>query len=280
MPAIDHGFKMIARTTGRALARVAGVDCDDWKPIESTLQATTERLADRVFQARHGPEKFVVYMEFATTWNRAIPWSLLNKSALLAERERLPVINLLYILSRRGYTRQEGTLKLSVANRPTQQVWFEEIKLWEVKPETWWDNEPGLMAILPLFRNQQPAEVVVSHAARRIEVAEIDSARKADYLSILGFMGKLAFPLLDIVKLIGRTNMEESPFYAEVMQFGAVNARRDDTLRILAKRFGARPAAKVRKLMTPIENIDDLDRLFYLALDCESINQFKEQIAG
>src|SRR5262249_25092956 len=73
----DHGIKIIASTTGRQLARVAGVPCQRLEPLESTLQATTEMLADRVFLARRGRERFVVYFEFYTYWDRNAPWDLL-----------------------------------------------------------------------------------------------------------------------------------------------------------------------------------------------------------
>jgi hypothetical protein len=77
MAAFDHGFKILARNAGRELARLAGLHCETWVPIESTLQTTTERLADRVFRTKVDRQRFLVYMEFVTSWNAAIPWNLL-----------------------------------------------------------------------------------------------------------------------------------------------------------------------------------------------------------
>jgi hypothetical protein len=88
MPAYDSGFKIAARVSGRQLAAIAGVVSDQWEPIVSEIQ-TTERLADRVFRARRGKQRFVVYMEAYTYWNSSAPWSILLKSAMLSERERL-----------------------------------------------------------------------------------------------------------------------------------------------------------------------------------------------
>src|SRR6202043_973091 len=62
MPASDAGFKIAARVSGKQLAAMAGVPCDGWASAVSEVQ-TTERLADRVFQARRGKERFLVYME-------------------------------------------------------------------------------------------------------------------------------------------------------------------------------------------------------------------------
>src|SRR5580698_916748 len=113
MAELDHGFKIIARESGRALARVGGLSCPKWKPSESTLQATTERLADRVFEASQGSERFIVYFEFVTKWDESVPWSILGKSGMLAERERLPVVSLVFILRPGGYSPQNGTMRLT-----------------------------------------------------------------------------------------------------------------------------------------------------------------------
>jgi hypothetical protein len=66
MAEFDHGIKLIADTTGRELARIAGVPCQRLRPIESTLPRTTELLADRAFRASHGRDRFVLYFEFYT----------------------------------------------------------------------------------------------------------------------------------------------------------------------------------------------------------------------
>jgi hypothetical protein len=73
MPESDHGIKEIADAAGRQLARVAGLECSGWAPLESTLPATTELLADRVFRARRGRDRFAVCFEFYTRWQRDAP---------------------------------------------------------------------------------------------------------------------------------------------------------------------------------------------------------------
>jgi hypothetical protein len=92
MPAYDAGFKIVARAAGQQLAALAGIACDQWTPIVSEVQ-TAERLADRVFRARRGRNRFLVYMEAYTYWATAAPWSILSKSGLLSERERLPTVS-------------------------------------------------------------------------------------------------------------------------------------------------------------------------------------------
>lgn len=130
MPDYDAGFKVVARVSGRQLAELAGVRCRRWEPIGGEVQAT-ERLADRAFRAQSGRERLVVYMEAYTYWLASAPWSVLAKSALLSERERLPTVSLVYVLLPRRYRPQGGTLRLEVGAAPTQQVWFREVCLWE-----------------------------------------------------------------------------------------------------------------------------------------------------
>src|ERR1700688_156551 len=97
MPAYDSGFKIVAHVAARKLGTVAGVPSDEWQPVSDTLQ-TTERLADRAFRARLGQERFIVYIEAYTRWDKDVPWSVLAKSGLLSQRERLPTISLVFIL--------------------------------------------------------------------------------------------------------------------------------------------------------------------------------------
>ena len=203
MPAADAGFKIAARVSGRQLAAMAGVSCDLWAPAVSEVQ-TTERLADRVFQARRGRDRFLVYMEAYTYWKSSAPWSILSKSGLLSERERLPTVSVVYILRPRGYRPQGGQFRLAVESEPTQQVWFREICLWEQEPQPWWDQVPGLMALSPLCRQQRPPQDVLAHAAQTIAAQTPDAIQRADLLTTLAIFGKLAHPRIDVAGLIGR----------------------------------------------------------------------------
>lgn len=112
MPSLDHGFKEIAQHAGRALARIAGLECEGWSPVESTLQTTTERLADRAFRTRVEGIECVAYMEFITAWDTDDLWSIHSKAALLAERERLPTLCLLFVLQKKGFVSQNGIWQL------------------------------------------------------------------------------------------------------------------------------------------------------------------------
>src|SRR6516164_8930926 len=138
MADFDRGFKIVAHHAGRGLTRVAGISVDQWEAVGDTLQ-TTERLADRVFRARSGKERFTVYMEAYTRWVDSAVWSVLSKSGLLSERERLTT--LIFVLLTQAYQNQQGQFRLEVAGQPTQHLWFREICLWQEEPQPWWEQQ-------------------------------------------------------------------------------------------------------------------------------------------
>jgi hypothetical protein len=283
MPEFDHGLKIIARESGRSLARIAGLTCRTWKVSESTLQTTMERLADRVFLASQGKERFAVYFEFVTTWDESTPWSILGKSGMIAERERLPVASLIFILQPSGYVPQNGMMRLKIGGDPTQQVWFREKPLWEISPESWWEDEPGLMALYPLCRHgEQPKESIL-HAATKIEEKEADAAVRGDLLTSLGIFGRLAYPGLDALSLIGREKMKESKAYQEILEEGEIkgefNAYRISVLDVIRSRFGKRNATSFKTALNSVDDPKRLRALHNLALKCDGIAELVQAVS-
>ena len=192
MAEFDHGVKLIVSSAGRELARMAGLACRGWQPLESTVQATTELLADRVFRARQGRQRFVVYFEFYTTWDAAAPWNLLAKAGLLSQRERLPTVCLVFVLLPRGYRPQGGQFRLEAAGGPTQQLWFHEVPLWEQTPQSWWEEAPTLMPLYPLCRHGRVPRQAIEHAAAVIRARVPDRPEQADTLALLSIFSDLA----------------------------------------------------------------------------------------
>jgi hypothetical protein len=274
MPAADAGFKIAARVSGRQLAEVAGVACDGWAPAVSEVQ-TTERLADRVFQARRGRDRFLIYMEAYTYWKASAPWSILSKSGLLSERERLPTVSLVYMLRPRGYRPQQGQFRLAVGEETTQHIWFREICLWQQEPQPWWDQVPRLMALAPLCRQQRPPHEVLTHAAGAIAAQSPDAIQRADLLTTLAIFGRMAYPQVDVAGLIGREQMKESDIIVEFQEEARVETRRRDVLEVLDARFGAAAAKEFAPLVNAITNSGRLDQLLRLAAQAAGVKQFR-----
>ena len=280
MADFDGGFKIVARSSGAGLSRLGGVPVDLWEPIGDTLQ-TTERLADRAFRAEHGPSRFVVYMEAYTRWVESAPWSVLAKSGLLSERERLPTRSLLFILMPQGYREQGGTFRLETApGEPTQQVWFREIPLWRETPEEWWEHHPGLMALLPLCKHGMEPPEAVAHAATAIKHREMDAARRADLLTTLAIFGRLADRDTDVLGIIGREQMRDSPVIQQFIDEAEQSECRRSVRELLVVRFGAEVAKEFEEALNGIENLQQLRDLFTAAAQARRIGQFRKALAG
>lgn len=217
-------------------------------------------------------------MEFYTTWDKIAPWNLLAKAGLLAERERLPVKTLLFVLRKAGFRSPGGTLQLSVAGRPVQQIWFDEVCLWEQKPEPWWDEVPGLMAMYPLTNHGLSPRNSVRRAAEIIEARTPDSIRRATMLTTLNILGKIAYPKLDLHAIIPRDLMKESPFFKELAAEIRVEETRQAILDILDERFGASAEAAVAADVNRIEDLTALRELFRLTIRCPGLDEFRAEL--
>jgi hypothetical protein len=280
MAQFDHAIKQIAETTGRPLARIAAVKCTEWAPLESSLPATVEKLADRAFRASQREASFVVYFEFYTTWDASAPWDILGKSGMLSQREHLPTVCIAVIFQPKGYKPQNGRIQLEAVGGMTQFVRLREVPLWELKPEPWWDEEPGLMALYPLCHHGEEAEVVIRHAAAAIESAVAEQSARQDFLSFLGFYGLLGYPAVNVLEIIGRENMRDSTFYQEVFHDGALEERRASILEVLQARFGEKAANPFAALLGRIDNLDFLRSLNRSAIQCVSLEEFQVALAS
>jgi hypothetical protein len=258
---------------------VAGESCTEWEPITSEVQ-TVERLADRAFRAARGEERFVVYFEAYTYWDKSAPWSVLAKSSLLSERERLPTKSLVFILHPRGYQPQHGKFRLTVGGRTTQLVSLVEVCLWKKQPQPWWEESPGVMTLYPLCRHGRQPQDAVTHAAGVIEGRERDAVRRADLLAILGMFGKLAYPAIDPENIIGREKMKESPFIQQVMEHGRVEKAQAYILAALEKRFHRPPGEEIAAAVNALEDQEKLDALFGLAMQCAGMAEFREALTA
>jgi hypothetical protein len=276
MAEFDHGLKRITDTSARELVRVAGIACGRLTPLEGTLPATVELLADRAFRASRGRERFVVYFEFYTRWHRHAPWDMLAKSGLLSQRLRLPTVCLAFVLLPRGFRSQGGEFRLEAGGAPTQHLWFREVCLWRLRPEDWWERVPGLMALYPLCRHGRTPAEAIRHAARAIERGAGEAPTRADNLALLNIFGELAFPHLDVGGLIGRDKMEGSKM---IRSFKAETGRDfvADALRI---RFGEEAGSAALSLLQPIEDPERLRELHALAVRCASLDEFRAGLAA
>ncbi len=267
MQDVDRGFKEVARLAGRQLARMARIHSDGWEPITSEIQMT-ERFADRAFRARRGNERFVVYFEAFTRWERRAPRNLLTKARLLSEREELPTQTVVFVLQRRGYRPQGGQFLLEVAGEPTQQLWFREVLLWEQEPEPWWEEVPALMPLYPLCRHGKRPRAGVIHAASVIRERIPSPLDQNDALFLLSIFSNLAYRGLDIESIIGSEIMMASRIGQKLWNLGELDHARAAVLRVLQARFDDLVVETVTRTLAEIEELGQLDQLLSHAATC------------
>jgi hypothetical protein len=274
----DIGFKIVARLAGPALPRLAGIAVQEWAPVADTVQ-TTERLADRAFLAENAGQRFVVYIEAYTYWVESAMWSVLAKSGLISERERLPTRSLIFILMPKGYRPQAGTFRLEAVNEPTQQIWFREVCLWQQPPEPWWEQVPGLMPLYPLCKHGTSVLDAVQHAATAIRHHEMDHSKRTDLLTILAVFGKLKSPTLEIESIIRREEMRDSPLVQEWLDEGGLLQARTDVLELVELRFGKKARQEFAPLLERIAIREQLQALHRLAATTRRVSQFRKALA-
>lgn len=131
------------------------------------------------------------------------------------------------------------------------------------------------MALYPLCRHRRSRRDAVAHAAGAITNRVADSVARADLLTTLAIFGRLVGPEAEVVRIIGRQHMKESPLYQEIMEEGAVNARRADIRTVLEERFGAEAAAQFAEAVGAIDDIEELARLLRVAAGCRHVSEFR-----
>ena len=190
---------------------------------------------------------------------------------------RLPTVSVVYILRPRGYRPQGGQFRLAVEDGPTQQVWFREIRLWEMTPEPGWDQVPGLMALSPLCHQQRGPQDVLTHAVEAIVSQTPDAIQRGGLLTTLAIFGKLAFPHIDAAGLIGKKPMKESKVILQFQEEARVEAQRKDTLQVLEIKFGARAVTEFASSLDSVNDSERLSHLHRLAVQASSLKQFRDR---
>lgn len=270
MADLAAGFDIIARNAGQALSQLAGLVCQEWAPLPDA--APNGGIA---FRAQQNDQPFIAYLEAFTRWDERALWRILESSSQLTARERTPTLCLLYMLFPAGYRPQGGQFRLRVGADPTQALWFREVCLWDLTPEPWWENFPGLMTLYPLAKHRFDAAQAVTLASERIRKYEKDLKVRADLHTILALLARIRYPDADVVGIIGKERMKESPLYDELLAEGGVAQCRDDIAQVVQLRFGDREARQCRKLLDGVAELDELRHLLREAVTSKRFEQFR-----
>jgi hypothetical protein len=84
---------------------------------------------------------------------------------------------------------------------------------------------------------------------------------------------------LDVLSLIGREQMRESPFFHIVAEEGAQQARREAVLQVLRIRFGDKAGEEFQPLLERIQHREQLQELHKIAVTSRRVSQFRRALA-
>jgi hypothetical protein len=96
-------------------------------------------------------------------------------------------------------------------------------------------------------------------------------------LTTLAIFGKLAYPRIDVVGLMGREQMKESKIIEEFQEETRLETRRQDLVKVLDAKFGRRAAAEFAAPLSTVSDSDRLDRLLRLAVQSAGLEQFRDR---
>ncbi len=82
--------------------------------------------------------------------------------------------------------------------------------MWQTKPESWWEDQPGLMALYPLCQHEKQPRKAIQYAAAAIERKVPTPGPRGEALALLTIFGEFAFPSLNVERIIGSEKMHQS----------------------------------------------------------------------
>ena len=134
------------------------------------------------------------------------------------------------------------------------------------------------MALYPLCNHQKELPEAVAYAASAIRERKLDSTKRADLLTTLGIFGMLKDRTLDVLSIIGREQMHESPFYDIIAEKGTQIQARKNILQVLKIRYGAKAIKEFEPAVNKIDKLDQLDKLHRLAVKSRRLSEFRRAI--
>ena len=149
----------------------------------------------------------------------------------------------------------------------------------EERPEPWWDDQPGLLALYPLCHHEEEPEAAIRHAAEAIEKNASDIIEQRDFMTFLSIYGVLRYPLIDVVGIIGREKMRESPIAQMWVEEGSLMRLRASILRVLRSRQKLTETDEFAPALELIKEPDRLEHLLDVAATCATIDEFREALS-
>lgn len=226
--------------------------------------------------------EFVVVNEIQLRYDPKMPGRMRAYAGLAYERYGVPIypvlVNILPPPAGVAIPTRFESEFLGLVARQDYQV----INLWEVEAERVLELELlPLLPFVPVLRGGQEVPLL-RRAVTRLRADPALSELEPLLALFASFVLETEF-----VQQIMRWDMvvlRESPWYREILEEGREQglkegleqARREDLLRVLVRRFGELPA-EVEETLQRLD-LDQLERLFDLALEVAALDEFRAQL--
>jgi predicted transposase YdaD len=238
-----------------------------------------ELEVDFLAEVTHAGETFVLHPDFQTRYDSEMRERMLDYRVRLRRAYGKPVLSVVIWLTAVGYP-GAGHNRLEEVVCGQRQLVFEfaEVRLWELEPADYLAaGETALLPLVPLMGAQPSAEALAQAVTAVAAVSE--TAERADLYTGLSVLGALRYSRELIRSLIRREAMKESPIYQEILEEGAVQQSRDYIVDVLSVRFGEVPP-EIAGELAEVADLETLRHLLRLAVRCESIADFRAQMAS
>jgi hypothetical protein len=136
------------------------------------------------------------------------------------------------------------------------------------------------MALSPFCDHGLSTAGAVARAADAIRHRELDSLRRAELLATLGIFGKLADKGLDVLSIIRREEMHDSPIAQMFVLEGEQIRGRKSVLQVLQLRFGDEAAKEFEEAVNRHEDLERLQELLQLAVTVRRLSQFRKALTA
>jgi len=279
MAKYDPAEKWLIEHYGDSILRLAGVEnIESWKAVQPEI-VQPARLPDGLLevQLKGETETDLFLLELGTYSEPRIEEQIAREMLLVfADRGRVPECVGLVLHPKGTFVPSD---EYSVASRLGMSVFrirWRIIKLWELDAKTLLAaGDVGLIPWVSLTRFEEPPETVFRQCRDAI-----DNSAPTDLhdrmLVVTHVLASLRYDE-DVLNLYfgGEEKMIEFP----AIQNLVAKARHNDILRYLRSRFGALPE-DVEGGVRAISDMRALDGLFDHMADCETLDEFRQLLAG
>jgi len=217
-------------------------------------------------------ETFILHPDFQTRFEYGMPRRMLDYRVHITHIYGKPVLSVVIWMTEEDYPGPgRNRLVETVAGREQLTFEFLEVRLWELDPQpVLAAGETALLPLVPLMG--KPSEDVLRRAVALADTVP-DEEERADIYTGISVLGGLRYSRGLVRSMIRSEQMSRSVIYDEIVEEGALRARRIDIVAALEERVGSVPEDLPSRLDS-LEDSVELSRLHRLAVRCDTLEEF------